>query len=343
MPRRAQTCPRPTGPTGERYAARLNVSVVIRCRNEEAHIGRLLTGLLRQRRRPDEIIVADSGSTDATMSIASAFPVSVLHIEPEAFSFGAACNAGVHAAAGDVVVFVSAHAYPVYESWLERLVAPFGDERVALAYGRQQGPPGARYSEQRVFARWFPATSVEVQRDPFCNNANAAIRRAVWLDIRYDEQLTGLEDLDWAKRALAAGHYLSYVAEAPVVHVHEETAAQIRDRYRREGIAHRRIYGEQRMGALETVGLAAANIASDYRAALREGRLRANLFDIPRFRIAQFVGTYQGFTQEGPVPTLLRQRFFYPDRPGPRPSVRAASHGERPIDYETPLEPVETS
>ena len=316
--------------------------MVIRCRNEEAHIGRLLTGLLRQRQRPDEIIVVDSGSSDATVSIASAFPVSVLHIAPEDFSFGAACNAGVEAASGDVVMFVSAHAYPVYDSWLERLTAPFDDERVALAYGRQQGPPDARYSEQRVFARWFPETSVASQRDPFCNNANAAIRRSVWERIRYDEQLTGLEDLDWAKRALAAGHVVSYVAEATVVHVHDETSAQIRDRYRREAIAHRRIYGEQRMSAAETLRLAAANVASDYRAAARDGRLRANLADIPRFRIAQFLGTYQGFAQEGPVPALLRQRFFYPEAPASAPAAAGARPGERPIDYETPLDPAET-
>jgi rhamnosyltransferase len=319
----------------------LSISVVIRCRNEEAHIGRLLTGLLRQRERPDEIVVVDSGSTDATVSIASAFPVRVLHIAPEDFSFGAACNVGAEACGGDIVVFVSAHAYPVYESWLERLTAPFQDERVALAYGRQQGPPDARYSEQRLFARWFPEVSVPRQSDPFCNNANAAIRRSAWEDIRFDEQLTGLEDLDWAKRAIDAGHVLSYVAEATIVHVHDERFAQVRDRYRREAIAHRRIYGEQRMSAAEALRLAAANVASDYRAAAQERRLRANLVDIPRFRAAQFLGTYRGFSQEGPVPALLRQRFFFPEAPRAAPPP-GAPPDEHPIDYELPLDPAET-
>jgi glycosyltransferase involved in cell wall biosynthesis len=317
----------------------LTISVVIRCHNEEAHIGRLLTGLLRQRRRPDEILVVDSGSTDATVSIAAAFGVEIVHIAPEDFSFGAACNVGVEAATGDAVVFVSAHAYPLYGSWLERLTAPLADPEVALSYGRQCGPSHARYSERRVFASWFPETSVPRQLDPFCNNANAAIRREVWETIRYDEQLTGLEDLDWAKRALAAGHVLAYVAEAEIVHVHDESAAQIRDRYRREAIAHRRIYGEQRMSAAAALRLAGANIASDYRAAARDGRLRENLADIPRFRIAQFLGTYQGFAQEGPVPALLRERFFYPDDPGTSPP--GAPRGEQPIDYETPLDPAE--
>jgi rhamnosyltransferase len=318
----------------------VTVSVVIRCHNEEAHIGRLLTGLLRQSRRPNEIVVVDSGSSDATVSIAAAFGVEIVHISPEDFSFGAACNVGVAATSSDVVVFVSAHAYPLYASWLERLTAPFEAPDVALTYGRQCGPPGARFSEQRLFASWFPEVSVPRQLHPFCNNANAAIRRAVWETIRYDEQLTGLEDLDWAKRAIEAGHVLAYVAEAEIVHVHDESSAQIRDRYRREAIAHRRIYGEQRMSALSALQLAAANIASDYRAAARGGRLRENLADIPRFRIAQFAGTYQGFAQEGPVPALLRQRFFYPDAPDT--SMPGTPRGEQPIDYETPLDPAES-
>lgn len=320
----------------------MSVAVIIRCYNEEAHIGRLLTGLVRQRRRPDEIIVVDSGSTDATLSIASAFPVEVLHIPQEDFSFGRACNLGVEATESDVAIFISAHCYPLYDSWLERLVAPFASDDVALTYGRQCGPPNVRYSEERLFARWFPAESVKRQRHPFCNNANAAIRRSVWEDLRYDEYLTGLEDLDWARRAIDRGHVLSYVAEAAVVHVHEERFAQVVNRYRREAIAHKQIYDEQRMSAFDAARLAVANIASDYAAAKRDGGLRRHVLDIPKFRTAQFYGTYQGFAQQGPVTALLKRRFFYPDSAGGGPPVPAdRSPEQRPVDYDTPLDSAE--
>ena len=33
---------------------------------------------------------------------------------------------------------------------------------------------------------------------------------------------------------------------------------------------------------------------------------------IPRFRTAQFLGTYEGFAQRGEVPVELRRRFYYP-------------------------------
>jgi glycosyltransferase involved in cell wall biosynthesis len=316
------------------------VSLIIRCHNEEAHIGRLLTGVSRQTQPADEIIVVDSGSTDATLAIASAFPVSIVPISSETFSFGRALNVGIEASTGDVVVFASAHVYPLYDTWLELLTAPFGDEQVALAYGRQQAPRDGRFSEQQLLKRWFPGRSVPRQRDPFCNNANAAIRRSIWEEQRYDEHITGLEDLEWAKRAVAAGLVLAYVAEAVVVHTHDEDFRQVVNRYRREAIAHKQIYDEQGMTIGSAIRLGTANILGDIRSARVQGALASNLRDIIEFRSAQFYGTYRGFRQQGPVPELLRQRFYYP--PSAEHKVAPDDVGCGPgrvIDYDDPLPP----
>jgi rhamnosyltransferase len=311
------------------------VSVVIRCFNEEAHIGRLLTGIVRQTRPADQIIVVDSGSTDATLSIASRFPVEVHSIDPSKFSFGRSLNIGCQAATGDVIVVASAHVYPLYDTWLEELTAPFADSGVALSYGRQEGNEHTKYSERRVLARWFPAESVARQEHAFANNANAAIRRSVWLEQPYDERLTGLEDVDWARRAVDRGHAIAYVATAPVVHVHSETWSQVLNRYRREAIAHRRIYREHRMGMLEAARLTVTNIASDYVHASRDGAVLGNLLAIPAFRTAQFIGTYRGFAQRGEASAALRRHFYYPH--GWRPAAPGSvPPGSRPIDYEDP-------
>lgn len=314
-----------------------SVAIVIRCFNEEAHIGRLLTGIVRQTHVPEEIIVVDSGSTDATLAIASAFPVEIVAIDPEDFSFGRALNVGLASTAAEVAVLASAHVYPLYDTWVERLIAPLARPQVAVTYGRQQTPPGGRFSEHKILAQWFPSRSVERQRHPFCNNANAAIRRSVWAEQPYDEDLTGLEDLDWAKKALAAGHLVSYVAEAPVAHVHEESFAEIVNRYRREAIAHKEIYSEQRMSFGSAIRLGLGNVMGDLRDARRQGVLRAHLADIPRFRLAQFYGTYRGFAQQGPATDMLRRRFYYPTR---RVEEGHGDWGEAPgsaIDYDEPV------
>jgi rhamnosyltransferase len=311
------------------------VALIIRCFNEESHIGRLLAGAARQTRALDEVIVVDSGSTDATPSIAEAFGATVCSVPQERFSFGHALNVGIEAASSfDVVVFASAHVYPVYDTWIERLVAPFADDDIALTYGRQQAPELGRFSEQRLLEQWFPARSAERQSHPFCNNANAAVRRSVWQELPYDEALTGLEDLDWAKRALQLGYSLSYVAEAPIVHVHDESFLQVVNRYRREAIAHKQIYEEQDISALAAARLAALNVFGDYREAIRSGVFAQHVIDIPKFRVAQFLGAYQGFAQSGPVTEVLRRRFYYPASDSTHVSTRDVKPIGRAIDYD---------
>jgi len=151
----------------------------------------------------------------------------------------------------------------------------------------------------------------------------------------YDEDLTGLEDLDWAKKALEAGHVIAYVATAPVVHAHEESWSGIVNRYRREAIAHKRIYPEHGMSAFEAIRLGLANIVSDYVHAARDRVLLQNLGSIPAFRAAQFIGTYRGFRQRGASSAVLRRRFYYP-HDWRRPVHHEQPANARPIRYEDP-------
>ena len=286
-------------------------SIVIRCYNEEKHIEKLLRGILNQTINDLEIIVVDSGSTDATVTIASRYPVQIISIKPEEFSFGRALNIGIQAAQGEFIVAASAHVYPVYQDWLEHLLAPFTDPKIALVYGKQQGNEVTKYSEHQVFATWFPEQSNWDQPYPFCNNANAAIRRSIWQALPYDEQLTGLEDLDWAKRAMTFGYKIAYAADAAIVHVHNEPPERIYNRYRREAIALKRILPEEHFYLRDFMRLFSGNLLSDYYHAWHDGVLLQNLSEIFVFRLMQFWGTYRGFHQ-GRVGNQLKRTFYYP-------------------------------
>lgn len=289
------------------------ISIVIRCYNEAQHIGKLLEGILQQSFQQVEIIVVDSGSTDGTVEIALQYPIKLINIRPEEFSFGRALNLGCQAATGDFLVIASAHVYPIYQDWLENLLAPFENPQVALTYGKQRGNDSTKYSEKQVFATWFPEEGETKHQDyPFCNNANAAIRRRLWQQFPYDESLTGLEDLDWAKRVMACGHQIAYVPEAEVVHVHNETPLRIYNRYRREAIALKRIYPQERFSFVDFARLLTGNIISDYYYAVKDRVIINNLINIPTFRLMQFWGTYRGYAQRTPVNSKLRQTFYYP-------------------------------
>ena len=291
----------------------VSASLIIRCYNEEQHIGRLLSGIVQQTVQDVEIILVDSGSTDATLSIASRYPVRILSISPEQFSFGRSLNMGCAAATGEFVVIASAHVYPVYQDWIEQLLTAFTDPQVALVYGKQRGDQTTQYAEHRVFAQWFPDETNLLQQHPFCNNANAAIRRGLWEEFPYDEGLTGLEDLHWANWAASRGYHLAYVAEAEVIHVHDETPAQTYNRYRREAMAFKRIFPQERFGIADCVRLWAANVWSDCKQARGDRVLGHEWWGIPRFRLMQFWGTYIGYRQHRAISEQVRRTFYYPN------------------------------
>lgn len=314
-------------------------SIIIRCWNEEEHIGRLLTGILRQTLRNVEIIIVDSGSTDATLAIASCYPVKIVSIDKDDFSFGYSLNVGCSAASGDVLVIVSAHVYPVHHDWLEKLVAPLDDERVALVYGRQCGNEATKFSEHQIFAKWFPDHSDCNQGHPFCNNANAAIRRKLWQRFRYDERLTGLEDLAWAKQVLAAGYRIVYEAEAVVVHVHDESRSGVLNRYRREAIAMKEIFPHEHFSLFDCLHMYVKNVGSDLRQALKRGCFWRVCGGVLSFRLMQFWGTYLGFAQRGSVTAQLKDKFYYPHAASRQPADSRAETKARPVIDYADLEP----
>jgi len=293
--------------------SQLKVSIVIRCFNEVSHIGKLLIGIEKQDYAEIEIIIVDSGSNDGTVEVCKKFKTTIISILPEEFSFGYALNKGCEAATGDILIFASAHVYPVYTNWVSQMVQPFTDEKVALTYGGQIGNEFTKFSEHMIFRKWFPENSVKRQNHPFCNNANCAIRKELWQLQQYDEQLTGLEDLDWANKILKKGYYISYQSDAKIVHVHEETPKRVFNRYKREAIAIKNIFPGHSFNIYEFIKLFIGNTFSDYISACKKGVFFKNLIDIPVFRFMHFWGTFKGYRHKGNVNDILHRRFYYPN------------------------------
>ncbi len=241
-------------------------SISIRALNEAAHLPRLFDGIARQTRKPDKIVLVDSGSTDASVGervgarVVRAFRVHLRARPQRRVRGGVGRSSRVR------------QRPPADEHWLERLTAPLeAPDDVALVYGRQTGDERSAFSELEIMRRWFPPETGH----PFCNNANCALRASV--RTAYDEELTGLEDIAWVFRIQQDDLRIRYEADAVVVHVHEEGFSRIVNRYRRE--AHKRIFGNHRMYMPETVGLFFANTVRGYLAAVSRRRLLV----IPRY------------------------------------------------------------
>ena len=117
-----------------------------------------------------------------------------------------------------------------------------------MVYGRQRATDANRLSEMRDLSMQFGTVSHILADEPKRNNGNAAIRRDLWLDQPFDESLTGLEDLDWARKAERKAFRVYYAADAAVYHVHEESLPVVFNRYYREAVATKRMFPTNQFG-----------------------------------------------------------------------------------------------
>ncbi len=123
------------------------ISVIVPTWNEAKYLPTLFESLRRQTVPPDEVLVADSGSSDGTPDIAHAAGATVL--EGERRGPGEGRNRGARAAAGDVLLFVDA----------DCLLPPNLAESVFLALGDPEvvggatgfAPANGRWVERALF------------------------------------------------------------------------------------------------------------------------------------------------------------------------------------------------
>ena len=290
------------------------VSVIIRTLNEEKHLPELLESLGKQSSENfvSEIVVVDSGSSDKTLQIAKSHNARITFIEKKDFSFGRSLNVGCEFANGKYLVFISGHCIPTGSRWLHELVKPLQDGVCHYTYGRQEARDTTKFSEKQLFAKYFPITSQTPQEGFFCNNANAAITKSVWIENQFDENLTGCEDMDLAKRLCAKGHKIGYVAEASVFHIHDESWRQVGIRYEREAFALQKIMPTVHLTKFDVFIYFVVGAKEDLSAAYFEGVLSKNFASIIRFRWAQYYGAYMGNQAVRNASRRTKERYFYP-------------------------------
>ena len=205
------------------------VSVVIRVRDQEVRLARLLRALAQQTIGPDrqQLIVVDGGSRDQSIAIARRAGAQVVELSPAQWSYGRATNRGVQAATAETVVVVSAHALPPDPGWLERLAGWLQDGLVCAVCGDSHGPGNVALKEP-----WRQDIAA-ARRDPFWgfSTTGGALRRSLWSERPFREDLPGTEDREWAWHWMQKGHV---VAIDPALVVHTDRGREgLRAHYRR--------------------------------------------------------------------------------------------------------------
>lgn len=291
----------------------MRTSIIIRTYNEARWLGAVLDAIANQLiDDPYEIVIVDSGSTDETREIAAKKGCRIVTIAKDEFTFGRSLNVGCEAARGQVLVFLSGHCIPSDRRWLAALTAELGKEGIVYAYGRQLPHERSRYSEGQLFRKYFPENSALPQEGFFCNNANAALLRDVWRAHPFNEDLTGLEDMELAKRLVAQGLKVGYVAHAPVIHIHEESWQQVRTRYEREAVALQEIMPEVHVDLLDFLRYVSCGIFLDWAQAVRDRVFLRCAGEIVLFRLMQYWGTYRGNNDHRKISRQRKEAYFYP-------------------------------
>lgn len=196
-----------------------DVSFVIRTKNEEKFIGRVLNLLQKQTHKNFEIIIIDSGSTDKTLEIIRRFPTRLIEIRPSDFNFSYALNMGISKAKGKYIAIISGHSIPITDTWLEDSIKLFKDKKVAAISGYYSEIPVGYF--WRSLGRIFFSGNRQIKDfDPWMTNSNAIIRKELWEEYHFDETLPSCEDYDWAKEMLFRGYNIVKYRPFSVFHSH---------------------------------------------------------------------------------------------------------------------------
>jgi GT2 family glycosyltransferase len=143
-------------------------------------------------------------------------------------------NAGVHAATGEIIVFIDAACQP-QPDWLPRLVAPLfqGEHIVAGLVLSPKGDASQKWIDWQIKQE----TRSDYLRE--CGAANFAFRRDVFDEVGgYDEGFTYGSDVDFSWRAVDAGYGIRWVPDAVIRHDWGTWRRQLRRNY---------VYGKARV------------------------------------------------------------------------------------------------
>lgn len=195
------------------------ISLIMTVRNEAASITRLLDSILAQTLQPDEIVIADGGSTDGTQEVVSAcmdrLPVRLLAVPGSNISQGR--NAAIRNASHDIIAATDA-GVRLEPGWLEALVRPLLDEGagVDVVSGFFVPDPETPF-EMAMGATVLPAVE-DIDPETFLpSSRSVAFRKAAWEAVGgYPEWLDYSEDLVFDMRLKELGYRFVFVPEARV-------------------------------------------------------------------------------------------------------------------------------
>ena len=200
----------------------LKVSLVIPVRNEAHSIELLIESIGRQSFAPDEVVLVDGGSTDATLEIVERLAVgnaSLRLVKTEGATPGKGRNLGIEAAPNQWIALTDA-GIRLDENWLKELVKASGD--ADIVYGnytpdfdetRRGGDASGLFQKCAALA-YVPPQRADGIRGKFI--ASSLLKKKVWEAVGGFPDLRAAEDLMFMEQAEALGFRVEIAPKAMV-------------------------------------------------------------------------------------------------------------------------------
>lgn len=201
------------------------ISVIIPVYNGEKFIEECLSSILKQTKKPDEIIVVDDGSKDKTIDIVKRFK-KVKLLKQEHKGPAAARNLGAKKAKGELLLFIDADC-KADEKWIEEMIKPFKNKEIVGVQGRYK-------TEQKGLIARFVQCEIEERYErmrkrkyiDFIGSYAAAYRKNIFLKFGgFDEtyKMASGEDADLSFKLSKSGYKMVFNENAIVYHQHVDS------------------------------------------------------------------------------------------------------------------------
>ena len=200
------------------------VSVVVRTKNEEKHIGYCIQSLTDFIGKP-EIIIVDNESTDNTIPIINRFEyhdIEKITIPKNDYTPGKSLNLGVKQCTEDYVMILSAHC-EIVKFDFDQVKEQLDRNGVGAIWGKQTPIwDGKKISRRYMWSNFGdePQTNYWCESEDryFFHNAFSMFRTSYLKKYPFDEHYSGKEDRYWANKQIENGFEILYDSEQEVKH-----------------------------------------------------------------------------------------------------------------------------
>lgn len=192
----------------------MKVSLISTVLNEEKNIEKFIDSIVKQTRKPDEIIIVDGGSKDKTYSILKKYSKKGVKVFQKKGNISQGRNYAIEKSKGDII-FTSDSSTRFSKDYVEKMLKGF-DKDADIVLGRWDIEP-SNIIERFLVSRTPNWDKVDPEKT-IPSNRHVAFRKEVWEKVGgFPEHLRRADDNWFHLRAHELGFKYVFVKEAKVI------------------------------------------------------------------------------------------------------------------------------